>query len=133
MQETGTSLRNELELLASQRSFTISGINELEDEAANLGSEGSLDERLKSLMSGYNYLLVHDATGEISELRILGPHASAEELERRASVKTSAVAFTTGWKLSWSDPGGRGEHCLARRHGGFYGCAAKLDDGGARL
>ena len=88
VQETGTSLRNELEVLASQHSFTISGINKLEDEAANLGSEASLEERLKSLLSGYNYLLVHDATGEISELRILGPHASAEELERRVSVKT---------------------------------------------
>lgn len=86
VQETGTSLRNELEVLASQHSFTISGINKLEDEAANLGSEGSLDERLKSLLSGYNYLLVHDATGEISELRILGPHPSAEELERGVSV-----------------------------------------------
>ena len=88
VQETGTSLRNELEVLASQHSFTISGINKLEDEAANLGSEGRLDERLKSMLSGYNYLLVHDATGEISELRILGPHPSAEELERRVSVKT---------------------------------------------
>jgi aspartyl protease family protein len=88
VQETGTSLRNELELLASQHSFTISGINKLEDEAANLGSEGSLDERLKSLLSGYNYLVVHDATGEISELRVLGPRLSAEELERRVSVKT---------------------------------------------
>ena len=50
------------------------------------GSEGSLDERLKSLLSAYTYLLVHDATGEISELRIIGPHPSVEELERRVSV-----------------------------------------------
>ena len=54
VQETGTNLRNELAVLASQHSFTISGINNLEDEAANLGSEGSLDERLKFLLSGYN-------------------------------------------------------------------------------
>jgi aspartyl protease family protein len=88
VQETGTSLRNELEVLASQHSFTISGINKLKDETAKLGSEASLDERLKSLLNGYNYLLVHDATGEISELRILGPHPSAEEVERRVAVKT---------------------------------------------
>src|SRR4029453_3137364 len=75
-------------MLASQHSFTITGNNKLEDEAANLGSEGSPDERLKSLLRGYNYLLVHDATGEISELRILGPQPSAEELERRVAVKT---------------------------------------------
>ena len=49
VQETGTRLRNELEVLASQHSFTISGVNKLEDEVANLGSEGSLDERLKSI------------------------------------------------------------------------------------
>ena len=55
VQETGTSLRNELEVLATQHSFTISEINKLEDETANLGSEGTLDERLKSLLSGYNY------------------------------------------------------------------------------
>src|SRR4029453_14400694 len=99
VQETGTGLRNELEVLASQHSFTISGINKLKDETANRGSEESLHERLKSLLNGYNYLLVHDATGEISELRILGPHPSAEELERRVSVRPCAVAFTTGWKL----------------------------------
>ena len=87
-QETGTSLRNELEALASQHNFTISGINKLEDAAANLESEGSLDERLESLLSGYNYLLLHDATGEISKLSIIGPHPSAEALEQRVSVKT---------------------------------------------
>jgi aspartyl protease family protein len=88
VQETGTSLRNELEALASQHSFTISGINKLEDEPANLETEGSLDERLGSLLSGYSYLLFRDATGEISKLGILGPHPSAEELEQRVSVKT---------------------------------------------
>lgn len=88
VQETGTSLRNELAALASQHSFTIFGINELEDEAANLESEGSLDERLESLLSGYNYLLFRDATGEISKLRILGPHPSAEALAQRVSVQT---------------------------------------------
>jgi aspartyl protease family protein len=89
VQEAGTSLRNELEALARQHNFTISGINKLEDEAANLKNGEDLDERLKSLLSGYNYLLVHDATGEISDLCILGPHPSAAELERRVSVKTT--------------------------------------------
>ena len=88
VQEAGTSLRSQLEALARQHSFTISGINKLEDEAANLESKESLDERLKSLLSGYNYLLVYNATGEISDLCILGPHPSAAELERRISVKT---------------------------------------------
>jgi hypothetical protein len=53
VQVTGTSLRNELEALASQHSFTISGINNLDDETANLESKGSLDARLESLLSGY--------------------------------------------------------------------------------
>jgi hypothetical protein len=112
VQETRTSLRNELGVLASQHSFTISGINKLEDEAANLGSEGSLDERLKSLLSGYNYLLVHDATGEISELRILGPHPSAEELEQGVSVKTMRRGVHHWVEAILVGPRGPGEHYL---------------------
>ncbi len=88
-QETGKSLRNGLEALAYQHGFTISGIDKLEDGAALPPESGNnLAQRLESLLSGHNYLLMHDATGAISKLRILGPHPSAEELEQRVSVTT---------------------------------------------
>ena len=88
-QETGLSLRDQLETMASQQGFKIYGIEALQDRDGSSESGGNANERLESLLKGYNYLLLHDGTGQISELRILGPHPSAEELERRVSVKTT--------------------------------------------
>ncbi len=88
-QGTGSSLRGALEALADAHDFSIIGIDELEDGAPPPDSEGSLAERLNSLLLGYNFLLEHDATGAITRLRVFGPHPTAEEVAERISVRTT--------------------------------------------
>ena len=87
-QDTGKSLRTELEALADQQGLTLSGIDKLENGVATAEGGGNLARRLDSLLKGYNYLLTYDTTGTITALRILGKSPSAEELEQRASVAT---------------------------------------------
>ena len=88
-EQTGQSLRNGLEALADRHGFTIAGTDKLRDGATASESGNNLTKRLESLLSEYNYVLLYDAAGAVRELRILGPHPSAEELEQRVAVKST--------------------------------------------
>ena len=91
--EAEGGLRSQIETLAADHEFSVVGLERLQATPARPLDE-PLDEprddadpvrSLRSLLAGYNYLLVHEADGGIQRLRILGPRVPAGS---RTTVET---------------------------------------------
>ncbi len=83
------TLRQQLLQLSRQENLSISGLEAIEDEPMRPLMQGTLRERLRSLLEGYNYVLVNDASGGIGAVRILGrQRISPRDLPSAASTFT---------------------------------------------
>lgn len=66
------SLRMQLSDLAYAEGIAIQGLGRLGDATPRDVHGGTVVARLRSLLFGYNYLLIHDSSGAIDEVRIVG-------------------------------------------------------------
>jgi clan AA aspartic protease (TIGR02281 family) len=78
----------QLEALASAKGFEIGGLDRVGDgAAAEAGNgEGDLATRIGALLAEYNYVLIHDGTGGIAQVRISGPRVTREAAVQRHAV-----------------------------------------------
>ena len=87
--EAEGGLRSQIETLAADHEFSVVGLERLQATPARPLDEPRDDadpvRSLRSLLAGYNYLLVHEADGSIQRLRILGPRVTAGS---RTTVET---------------------------------------------
>lgn len=82
-------LRAQLEDLAAREGLTLRGLERVEAASARELAGESLEERLRWLLVGFNYMLLHDADGAVAELRILGAQTAEPTGPRRFSVPTA--------------------------------------------
>ena len=67
------SLGDQLRDLAAVEGIDMTGLELLDEEPPSQTERaGSLFRRLEGLLSGYNFILLHDAEGEIAGVRVLG-------------------------------------------------------------
>ncbi|RMD63851.1 MAG: hypothetical protein D6826_03875 [Alphaproteobacteria bacterium] len=72
--EPAGDLQEQLRALAAAEKLTIVGIERVDDTAPRvIDVGGSLEARIGTLLSGYNYMLIHDRNGAVTALRIMGP------------------------------------------------------------
>ncbi len=83
--EAEGGLRVQIETLAADHEFSVVGLERLQAAPAKPLDDGDPVRSLRSLLAGYNYLLVHEADGGIQRLRILGPRVPAGS---RTTVET---------------------------------------------
>ncbi len=67
---TETALRAQLEALAASAGVVISGLDHISAGAAYRSVKGTLEERLKSLLEDYNYMVVEPSSGQIEKVII---------------------------------------------------------------
>jgi aspartyl protease family protein len=79
-------LGTQLEALATAEGIVIGGLDRVGDGPAKATGGGDLAARIAALLAGYNYVLIHDGTGGIAQVRISGPR-----LTRDAAVQRHAV------------------------------------------
>jgi len=86
-----TNLREQLEAFAEQNGIAIQGLHQIdENEAGKRITEGSdLRARLKTLLEGYNHVLVADGNSGVERVILLG-RVSARDLERLRSLPRRA-------------------------------------------
>jgi clan AA aspartic protease (TIGR02281 family) len=72
-----SSLAAQLQQLARDDGFAISGLERLEAGAAAEQTQGTTIRRIKALLEGYDYAIVHQTTDRISRLIILGKKRAA--------------------------------------------------------
>lgn len=66
-------LAGRLDDLARGEGFRVTGLELLDGAAAPKGAgSGSLEQRLRHLLAGYNFVLFHGADGKIAAVRVLG-------------------------------------------------------------
>ncbi len=74
-------LQERLEALAATEGFVVSGLERLAESPAKFTAAppagAPLSQRIRALLAGYNYVLLYDSGGRISELRISGPAPAA--------------------------------------------------------
>ena len=89
---TETTLRAQLEALAASSGVVISGLDHISAGAAYRSAKGTLDERLKSLLEDYNYMVVEPSSGQIEKVIITryGPSSSD---------RTTKVAMWLYWSI----------------------------------
>lgn len=88
-QTTNGSLRSQVEALAVTEGFAVGGLDRMGAAPARTGATGKAERQLKSLLRGYDYILLHDAKGNIAELRISGVRAPAAAVPQRYAVPTT--------------------------------------------
>jgi aspartyl protease family protein len=86
-------LQERLEALAAAKGFTVSGLERLAVAPAKVAAVppagAPLPKRIGALLEGYNYVLLYDGEGRITELRISGPAPAAAAVPARGSVATT--------------------------------------------
>ena len=87
------SLRERLYALALTEGFAVSHAQRLPETevtpGAPLPASVPVSRRIRAILEGYNYVLVYDRAGRITELRVLGPAPSAAAVRANASVSTT--------------------------------------------
>ncbi len=73
---TETTLRAQLEALAASSGVVISGLDHISSNAAYQSVKGTWEERLKSLLEDYNYMVVEPSSGQIGEGHYHQPQAA---------------------------------------------------------
>ena len=82
-------LQERLEALAAAEGFAVSNSERLAEAPAKsttvAPAGATLSQRIRALLGGYNYVLLYDGEGQITELRISGPAptAAADTARRR--------------------------------------------------
>ncbi|MFQ5774552.1 MAG: TIGR02281 family clan AA aspartic protease [Kiloniellaceae bacterium] len=79
-------LQAQLRTLAEAEGVAVKGIERVGEASAREMEGGNLAARLKSLLFGYNYMLMHDSAGNIAEVRILGVERPAAAIPSRFAV-----------------------------------------------
>jgi aspartyl protease family protein len=87
-QDANGDLRSQIDALASVAGFTVSGLERIGDASARPTTDGPPSRQVEELLTGYNYMIVHDSNGGIRELRILNPRSSSVSVPQRGVVKT---------------------------------------------
>lgn len=82
-------LRAQLEDLAAREGLTVRGLERVAEASARELAGETLEDRIKWLLIGFNYMLLHDSEGNIAELRILGGQAADPTGPRRFTVATT--------------------------------------------
>jgi len=67
---TETTLRAQLEALAASSGVVVSGLDHISAGTAYRSVKGTLEERLKSLLEDYNYMVVEPSSGQIEKVII---------------------------------------------------------------
>jgi aspartyl protease family protein len=82
-------LRAQILDLAASEGFLVSGLEQIDDAAARKRVPEDPLRRIRILLSGYNYLLLHDRAGGLRELWILEPRPTTAALVERHAVGTT--------------------------------------------
>lgn len=88
-----TTLQDQLRELGAQQGFVVEGLGRLGDEPAGNG-EGSVQDQIRHLLQGYNYLVTQSSPGVIGKIRIIsrrGETAAAKGSAGSAYVQTQRV------------------------------------------
>ncbi len=90
-----TTLQDQLRELAEQRGFVIEGLGRLGDEPAGNGNgEGSVQDQIRHLLQGYNYVVTQTRPGVTGKIRIIsrrGENAASKGSASSAYVQTKRV------------------------------------------
>lgn len=87
------TLQDQLRELGEQRGFVIEGLGRLGDELAGNG-EGSVQDQIRHLLQGYNYVVTQTRPGVIGKIRIIsrrGESAASKGSASSAYVQTKRV------------------------------------------
>lgn len=87
-QTAEANLRSQVDALASESGFAVTGLERIDDVAARPAPEGPTPRRIEELLKGYNYMIVHDQEGGIRELRILNRGPAPGSIPQRGVVKS---------------------------------------------
>lgn len=86
-------LQERLKTLAAAENFAVINLERLAGAPAESTAAAPagipLSQHIKALLEGYNYVLMYDGEGRISELRISGPTATASAVPLRGTVSTT--------------------------------------------
>lgn len=88
-----TTLQDQLRELGEQRGFVIEGLGRLGDEPAGNG-EGSVQDQIRHLLQGYNYVVTQTRPGVIEKIRIIsrrGESSASKGSASSAYVQTKRV------------------------------------------
>ncbi|MFH0340810.1 MAG: aspartyl protease family protein, partial [Chromatiales bacterium] len=100
---TETTLRAQLEALAASSGVVISGLDHISAGPAYRSVKGTVEERLKSLLEDYNYMVVELSSGQIEKViiislkqppdkRYISPYVASTRVGAHRQVR----AFITG-------------------------------------
>ena len=87
------TLQDQLRELGEQRGFVIEGLGRLGDEPAGNG-EGLVQDQIRHLLQGYNYVVTQTRPGVIGKIRIIsrrGENAASKGSATSAYVQTKRV------------------------------------------
>ena len=87
------TLQDQLRELGAQRGFVIEGLGRLGDEPAGNG-EGSVQDQIRHLLQGYNYVVTQTRPGVIGKVRIIsrrGETANSKGSASSAYIQTQRV------------------------------------------
>jgi len=76
----------QLDALATAEGFAIGGLDRVGDGAAKETGDGDLAARIAALLADFNYVLIHDGTGGVAQVRISGPRITHDAAVRRHAV-----------------------------------------------
>lgn len=82
------TLWDQIEAVARDEDIAVEGLELLGDAPARPAAAGGPAERLRSLLVGYNYVLLHDPEGRPDRLRITGLKGPRPETPPRNAVAT---------------------------------------------
>ena len=88
-QSAAEDLRTQVLELALREGFLVSGLDRIDDAPARTLPARDPARRIGILLSGYNYLLLHNRNGGVRELWILEPKPTAAALAGRYAVATT--------------------------------------------
>jgi len=79
-------LREAIDALARQHGFGVSGLYRVDEAAPAPFATGALPDRLRTLLKGYNYVLINRSGGRVETLRIVG-----RKVTRRRGPETIVI------------------------------------------
>lgn len=100
---TETTLRAQLEALAASSGVVISGLDHISAGAAYRSVKGTLEERLKSLLEDYNYMVVEPSSGQIEKVIIISLKQPPDKRYISPYVASTRVVLITRYRPSSSD------------------------------
>jgi len=81
------NLRAQIAALAKAHGFRIVGAERI-DQAAPIEATGTLEDRIRLLLAGYNFAIVRGPSGGIAAVHVAGAKGPPPELSAKISVKT---------------------------------------------